>query len=153
QAHRERLATARARRGVGITDVAAATGVDLLLVRGGCFAALLVELFRAAETAIGFAFREEAIGVLAIDAEALGLTVGRVRAFDAGTFVPVNAEPQQVFHQLFFMANFAAVKVCIFNTQQERTAVMPREEPVVERGTRIAHVKETGGRRSKTNAE
>ncbi len=118
---------------------------------GSRFATLLIELLRGTEAAVGFAFGEQAIGVLAIDAEALGLTIGRMRTLDAGTFVPVDAEPQQVLHQLRFVTHLAAVEVGILDTQQERAAGMAREEPVVERCTRIADVKESSGRRRKAD--
>ena len=44
-----------------------------------------------AEAAVGFSFAQETVRVLSINSEPLRLAIRRVRAFDAGAFVPVEA--------------------------------------------------------------
>ena len=124
---------------------------------GDGFHPLGFELFGGAEAAIGFAFAEQLRGVFAVNCQPLGLAVGCVRAFNAftcktGTFVPVQAEPLQIFDQLRFVARFAAVEVGVFNAEQEISAGVPGEEPVVEGGAGIAHVQQSGGRGREANA-
>ena len=151
QAHGERLAGGSARGGIGVRDGAAASGINLRAMRRGGFMTFRLQLLRGAEATVGFAFGEQAVGVLAINPEALRLPVRRVWAFDAGALVPVEAEPQQILHELGFVAHLAAVEVGVFDAQQEGSARMSREEPVVERGARISYVKKAGRRGCEAN--
>ena len=69
----------------------------------------------------------------------------------AGAFVPIDAEPVQVFHELGFVLGLGALKVGVFNAQNELSPGPAGEEPIVERSTRIAYVEQTGGGRGKTD--
>jgi hypothetical protein len=124
---------------------------------GDGFLPLGFELFGGAEAAIGFAFAEQLSGVLAVNCQPLRLAVGCMRAFNAfackpGTFVPVQAEPLQIFDQLRFVARFAAVEIGIFNAEQEISAGVPGKEPVVERCPGIAHMQQSRRRGRESNA-
>lgn len=123
---------------------------------GGQFA-LGFKLLRGAEAAIGLAFGEELLRVGGIDGQALGLAVGAVSALVglagiAGAFVPVEAHPAEVFHELGFVAGFRALHVRVFNAEQEIAAGAAGKEPVVQGGTRVAYVEQPGGGRSKPDA-
>lgn len=136
---------------------AAAAGVDLSAMLAGGEFSLGFEVLRGAEAAVGFAFRKEALGVLGVDGEALGLAVGAVGAFFglaeiAWPFVPVEAEPAQVFNKLGLAAGFGAFKVGVLNAEEELAALAAGEEPVVEGCARVPHVEQAGGRGRKADA-
>ena len=151
------LAVGKVLRDGGWVERAAAAGVDLGAMRGGGLGALGFEFVWGAEAAVSFAFGEEPLGVLGVDRQALGLTVRAVLAFVrfaqlARAFVPVEAEPMEVFHQLGFMADFGAFQVSVFNAKDELAASAAGEEPVVEGGACIADVEQAGGGRGKADA-
>jgi hypothetical protein len=111
-----------------------------------------LEFIRSAETAVGLAFREQPFGVLGVDGQALGLAIGsEVAGFGLArrtrAFIPVNAEPVQVFDQLSLEANLGALQIRVFNAEQELAPGAAREEPVLERSAGIAYVEQAGGRR------
>ena len=127
-------------------------------MRGGGLGALGFELLRGAEAAVGLALGEQALGVLGVDVPAARIG-GRGRGRPcpgspgrAGAFVPVEAQPVQVFDELGFEAGFGALEVGVFNAEDELAAGAAGEEPVVERGARIAYVKQAGGGRGKADA-
>ena len=107
--------------------------------------ALLLQFLRGAETAVGFAFRQQLIGVLLIDLHALALPVGRVGAADLRPFGPVQAQPAQIFDQLGFVARLTSLHIGVLDAQQEVSSGVAGKEPVVERGAGIAHVQHSGG--------
>ncbi len=58
----------------------------------------------------------------------------------------------QVFDQLRFEAGLGALKIGVFNAQDEVAALTPRKEPVIQGRARVAHVQQSGGGRSKAHA-
>jgi len=157
EAHGERLSGGDVAGDGFLVQRAAAAGVDLgAMFRGGQFA-LGFKLLRRAEAAIGFARGEELFGVRGVEVKPLGLAVGAVSALAglagiAGAFVPVEAHPAQVFHELGFIAGFRALHVRVFNAEQEIAPGAAGKEPVVKGGTRIADMEQPGGGRSKPDA-
>ena len=136
---------------------AAAAGVDLRKIGGGGLGALGFEFLGGAEAAIGFAVSEQALGMLRVDGETLGLAIGPEGAFvwSAGcawAFVPVEAEPAEVFDKLGFETGFGSFEISVFDAEDELASSTAGEEPVVEGGTRVAHVQQPGGRGGKADA-
>ena len=130
--------------------------IDLLAMLGCGLLALGFQFFRRAETAVGLAFGEQLLGVRAIDVEALGLAIGAVRAAARSAqfraFIPCEAHPVQVLHQLGFMARFAALEIGVFDAKDEVSAGVAGEEPVVEGGAGVAYVEQPGRRWRETDA-
>jgi hypothetical protein len=87
--------------------------------------------------------------VFAVDVEAFGLAVRAVGpsagAAQFRAFVPGEAHPLEVLHQLHFVAVFAALEVGVFDAEEEGSAGVAGEEPVVEGGAGVAYVQESGG--------
>src|SRR5208282_2376870 len=114
--------------------------------------ALALQLLLAAEAAVGFAFADQALGVFAIDLPLVALAIGRERAADIRPFVPIEAEPAGIVDELALVAHLAALQVGVFNAQDERSALLAREEPVEERGARVAYMNLSGGRWGKADS-
>ncbi len=90
--------------------------------------------------------------MVAIDLPLVALAIGRIRTADVGAFVPIETEPLDIFDELGFIARFAALEVGVFNAEDEGSALLAREEPVEERGARVADVNLSGGRGGKANS-
>jgi hypothetical protein len=58
--------------------------------------AIGIEVCLLAETVVSLALGDQPLGVLAIDIDLVGLTIGRERATDIRTLVPINTHPLQV---------------------------------------------------------
>ena len=114
--------------------------------------ALVLQLLGGAKAQVGLALGHQALGVLAVHRHALRLPVGAERPADVGAFVPVEAQPLQVLEDLRFGAGLVALQVGVFDAQDERSALLPREQPVEERGARVAHLQVPGGRWRKADA-
>src|SRR5271157_335016 len=82
--------------------------------------ALPLQFFLRAETEICFALSQQPLGMFAIEIETIALTIRRVRSADIGTFIPIEAEPLQVFEKLAFEAFFAALDVGVLDAQEDR---------------------------------
>src|SRR5271157_134931 len=113
---------------------------------------LPLQFFLRTETEICFAFTQQPLGMFAIEIETLALTIWRVRSADVRAFVPVKAEPLQVFQKLSFETLFAALDVGVLDAQDHDAALLPREQPVEKRGAGVANVQMSRGRRSEANA-
>ena len=111
------------------------------------------EVLWGAEAAVGLSFRKQALSVLGVDCQALGLAIGTVRAFigQTGTLVPIKAEPAKVFHELGFVAGFGALQVGVLDAEEEFSAGVAGEKPVVQGGARVADVKHASGGRGKSD--
>ena len=59
-------------------------------------------------------------------------------------FIPRETHPLQVLHQLSFVTLFAALKIGVFNAEDEVAPGMPGVEPVVESGAGVAYMEESG---------
>ena len=90
--------------------------------------------------------------MLAIELQAIALAIRRVRPADVGTLVPVKAQPLQIVEQLVFKARLAALHIGVFNAQHHDAARLAGEEPVEQRGTGVADMQMSRGRRSEANA-
>ena len=138
-------------------ELEAAAGVDRCPMLRDRQQALNLKFIRSAEAAVGLAFRQQALGVLGVNLQPLGLAIGPVLAHvrvarRAGALVPVDAQPVQIFDELGLIAGFGALEICVFDAQNELALRAPREKPVVERCARIAYVQQTGGRRGKPDS-
>ncbi len=123
---------------------------------GGSFCSLGLQFFIGAEATIGLAFAQEPVGVLGVNLQPLGLAVGRVRAFTltgrTGTLIPAQAQPLEILNELRLVTGLAAVEVGIFNSEQELSAGVAGEQPVVERGAGVAYVQQSRRRGRESNA-
>ena len=86
------------------------------------------------------------------DRAALGLAVRTVRPADVRPLVPVEPEPLERVEDVADVLLGGAVAVGVLDAEDERSAVMAREEPVEERGAGAADVEIAGGRRSEADA-
>src|SRR5271157_3306860 len=88
--------------------------------------------------------------MLAVDREAVALTIRRIRAADVRALIPVDPKPFQVFQQLMFIARLAALEVSVLDAQNHGAACLAGKQPVIESGAGVADVQLPGGRRRKT---
>ena len=88
---------------------------------------------------------EQLVGVRGEEVQALGLAVRPARAADVGPFVPVEAEPAQVLENALLGLPGRALGVGVLDAQDEGAVVAAREQPVEERGARVADVQLPGG--------
>ena len=84
---------------------------------------------------------------------AFALQIRSEIAADVRAFVPLEAEPLQPFVNGGHRFLGVSLNVGVFDTQHEFAAVMPRKEPIKQRGTRPADVQIASGRGSETNAD
>ena len=110
--------------------------------RPACSAAwpLGLELLRRAETIVGVAAVEQPLGVLGIEGEALRLAVGPAVAAGVHALVPRQAEPPQVVLDRRFRGRRRSLAVGVLDAQDERAAVVAGQQPVEQRGARVADV-------------
>src|SRR4051812_5749259 len=84
--------------------------------------------------------------------KALGLPVGSARAAGIGSLVPVEAEPPQVAQDGLLGLARRALDIRVLDAQDERPAGSAREQPVEQRGSRVADVELTGRAWGETEA-
>ncbi len=82
--------------------------------------------------------------MLVVNRQAIALAIRPVPAAHVRSLVPVKTHPLQIVQQLTLEARFAALHVGVLNAQYHNTARLPREQPVKQRGTRIADVQLPG---------
>ena len=75
----------------------------------------------------------------------LGLAIRPVRPADVGPFVPVEAEPAQILEDARLRLARRALGVGVLDAQDERAVLAVREQPVEQRGARVADVQVAGG--------
>src|SRR5271157_1037280 len=150
QANRSGLAIRSAALALSGIESAAFARIDGRLLMCERMRTLVLQL--RAETEICFALTQQPPGMFAIEIEAIALTIRRVRSADIGTFIPIDAEPLQVFQKLSFEALFAALDIGILDAQDHDAALLPCEQPVEKRGAGVANVQLSRGRRSEANA-
>ena len=105
-----------------------------------------------AEAGVSLALAHQPLRMLAIEVEPIALPVGNMRTTDIRSFVPVNAQPLQVFEELRFVAAFTALQVGVLDAQDHGAASLARKEPVIQGGSGIADMQLSGGRRGETYA-
>ena len=113
---------------------------------------LLLEFRIGAKAQIRLALGQQALGILAINRNAIRLAVRRERSARVGTLIPIQAQPFQIIHELRFKARLTAFDISIFNAQNHRATGFAGVEPVDQRRPRISDVQLTGGRGGKANA-
>jgi hypothetical protein len=113
---------------------------------------LRVELLLGTEAAIGLARRDQPVGVLAIQREALHLRVRPVLAAHAGSFVPGEAQPLHRIEDDALALQRAALLVRVLDAQDEDAVGLSRPQPVEERGAHTADVEVPRRRRGEANA-
>jgi len=126
------------------SDLAAFSGINWRTVLRHGPLPLLFQLFGAAKTKIGFALAEKFLRLLLIDFKTVGLAIRTVASANIGAFIPVNSQPLQVFEDLRFIPRLAALHVGVFDAQNHRAILLPGEQPVEQRGARVAHVEMSG---------
>src|SRR5271157_2531000 len=151
QANRGGLAIRSAALALSGIESAAFARIDGRLLMCERMRTLVLQFFLRAETEIRFALTQQPPGMFAIEIEAIALTIRRVRSADIGTFIPIDAEPLQVFQKLSFEALFAALDIGILDAQDHDAALLPCEQPVEKRGAGVADVQMSRGRRSEAN--
>jgi len=114
--------------------------------------ALALELCFGAEAGVRVPARNQFVGDFAVGLHPLRLAIGTVRSAHIGTLVPVEPEPAQIFQERDFALTCAALDVGVFDAQDERAAVMTREQVIENRRARTAHVEISGGAGRETNA-
>ena len=103
-----------------------------LLLGAGAFS---LELLRGAEAGVGVAQALELRRHFAVAREPLGLA--------KRPFVPLEPQPLQAVEDGRDELRLRAVGVRVLDPEDEDSAVVPGEKPVVERGARAAHVEVT----------
>src|SRR5215472_11082151 len=88
---------------------------------------------------------DQAVGMRAIDGEALGLAIRAEGAAHVRALVPVQPQPLQVGDELIFEADFAAVDVGVFDAEHHGSTLLAGEEPIEERGAGVADMKVASG--------
>ncbi len=145
QADGRSLAAGTTALGFGGVEHTTLARVDRRKLRLQLLVAVALQFLLRAEAQIRRALADQALGVFAINVEAIALAIGRVRAADVGTFVPVDAHPLHVFQKLGLEAGLAALDIGIFNAEDHRASSLPGDQPVEERGTGVADVQMSGG--------
>jgi hypothetical protein len=114
---------------------------------------LFLQFFRCTVTAVGVAFFQEFRSVAAVDLLALGLPVGPEITRPAGTFVPVERQPMEIFQDGFLGLRGGPFRVRVFQTEDEGAAHFAGEKKIEEGCTSVAHVQQSRGAGSETNAD
>ena len=104
-----------------------------------------LELLGGAEAVVGPALGDELLGSLAVDAQALRLSVRAEVAALVGALVPVEAQPTHGTKDDLGVLVGRAGRVGVVDAEDERAVVGTGERPVVNRGARTAHVEFAGG--------
>mmetsp|Transcript_15874 Transcript_15874/g.33303 ORF Transcript_15874/g.33303 Transcript_15874/m.33303 type:complete len:248 (+) Transcript_15874:1626-2369(+) len=144
--------------GIGISPRSIVTGWDSL---GFHFGFHDIEFFRGAETGVGFAFIDEALGDFGVEGGTFGLAVGTVFCKGhVGSFVPGEAEPFEVSNYGLFAFFRRPSQIRIFHTKDKSPLVINarkvkltflRHQPIIQRGPSTTDMKRPGRRRSKTH--
>src|SRR5262249_16999359 len=103
-----------------------------------------LELRGRTEAVIRLVRSQQLGGVRRVEMQPLRLPVRTMRTVDVGTLVPVEAQPAQVAGDRGFRLTRRSLGVRVLDPQDEPAALAAREQPVEERGTRIADVQLPG---------
>src|SRR5688572_5407697 len=87
----------------------------------------------------------------AIDVETLRLPVRTTVAANIDAFGPVETEPLQIRDYAALGFARRPLEVGVFDSQDVRTSLATREQPVEERGARVADMQLPGRARSEAN--
>src|SRR5206468_5542090 len=111
-----------------------------------------LEFLSRAEAQISLPVFEQAVGISLVNVHAIALSVRREMPAYIGPFVPVDAEPVQIFQKLSLETSFAALQVGVLDAEDMGTFFLPREEPVDQRGSGVTHMQHARRRRRKTHS-
>ena len=111
-----------------------------------------LQAFFGAEAVVGAARIQELLDFAVVNIQAFALEVRTAVAFATRTFVPLQAKPLEVAHQVVQGSLVIAFAVGILNTQIERSAHVLCKKVVVDGGTRTAHMQVTRRARRKAHA-
>ena len=113
-----------------------------------------VERFGRTETVVARAFRQQPVGVIDVGLHAFGLPVGAIRAFlfQPHAFVPMQPHPAQILEDGLFGFGRRTLPIGVFDAEDEGAVLPARQQPVEERGARVADVQVTGWGRGEANA-
>ena len=140
------------RGGVDVREVATRVAARRRLpLLAGLLVTSLALLGRAVATE-RVAFGQQLVGRLFVEVHALGLAVRRVVAADLGALVPLEAQPSQDVHDLVDVFVGDPRPVGVLDPEDERSAVMPGEQPVEEGASRVADVERATRRRREPHA-
>ena len=146
EAHRVQLALGP-EGGLRRRDGAAMTVVLRELVPRFLLTAHLREPLSRAKAVVRRPLLHELARVLLVKRKPLGLDVWRVRAAFARSFVPGDAEPVQPVVDRLDGGCDEPLLISIFDAQDERAALLPSEEVVVEERAHAPDMKLAGRRR------
>jgi hypothetical protein len=96
--------------------------------------------------------RHELDDVRAVDVQSLGLAVRPVIPAFLDTFIPREAHPLQVFEDGALGLTRRPRSIGVFDAKEKGAARTAREQPVKERGARIADVQLTSRTRGETDS-
>ncbi len=152
EAHRGRLAGSQALLRLGITDAISA------VVGGGAAGRLGllaegIKLLRRLERVVGAAGGHQRRRHLLIAGQAVALAICAVWSADLDSLVPIDAEPAQAVDDVPPVFVGAPLLVGVVAAQDQRAALAPSEEPVVEGGPPAPDVEVTRRRRGKPDPD
>src|SRR5688572_28303040 len=90
--------------------------------------------------------------VIGVNVETLRLTIGPDIPARLYALIPLQSHPPQVVGDRQFGFAGGPLHVSVFDPQDEGAAVMPRQQPVEQRRTRVADVQVTGRRWGESNS-
>src|SRR5712692_4469150 len=94
----------------------------------------------AARSASSSACAQKLLGVRLVQVQPLGLAIRPARTADVWSLVPVEAEPPQVAENRGLGLDRRPLDVGVLDAKDERRVRASREQPVEERGARVADV-------------
>ena len=116
-----------------------------------CSLTFVLQPIRRAVALVGESARQQLMRDGLMAREALRLKIGRVRSADAGTLVPLEAEPAHRLEDTGHHLVGRSLRIGIFDAKNEGAAVPPREQPVEKRRARPADVEISGRRGRESN--
>ena len=117
------------------------------------FGADFLQALFGAEAVVGAAGVQEFLDFAVVNVQAFALEVGAAVAFATRTFVPLQAQPLEVPHQVVERSLVVTLTVGIFDTQVEGAAHVLGKKVVVNSGARTAHMQVARRTRGKTDTD
>src|SRR5262249_2675158 len=111
-----------------------------------------LELRGRAEAVVRVLRGQELLRVGLIQMQPLGLAIGTARSPDVRPLVPIEPQPPQIAHDRRLGFARRSADVGVLDPQNEGAALPAGEEPVEQRGPRVAHVELPGRTRGETNS-
>ena len=152
KAERGRLSRADPVGRGGWVDRATLPAVLRWLTGSERLAPLAFEIFRGTEAGVRAGGVEQRPRRGRVLADSLGLPVRRMRSADVWPFVPVESQPPQIVKDGPFRLARRSFDIGVLDTEHERAAVTPRQQPVEERRAGVADVEVSGWTRRKAHA-